>query len=157
MRAVVVERVDFVLLDELDDADRLGGFEGDFCEVLLVHDDVLLLCVLVALQDLVARYASVAARTAFVVLDPAVAQLVNLVEGERLGARRWVHPDGDVHERKLEESFPRWSHRGLLPFLVLTRLFASLAPLAPRSGRKAGPLGPGSRLMHSAAARAGYR
>src|SRR5204862_34987 len=62
----------------------------------VLDDDVLVLGVLVALDDLVGRDVDLADRAPAALTDAAVADLVELVEGDVLALGRGVHADGDA-------------------------------------------------------------
>ena len=56
VRRLEISRIDLFFLDEVDDVDRLGSFDGCGLEVVVRHDDEFALLVLVAFDDLVPRH-----------------------------------------------------------------------------------------------------
>src|SRR5262249_50809348 len=93
--------------NESVDVDRLFVRRPQLVHFLLVDDNVLPLAVLEARDDLVIRDLAVD-RAGLLVVDPAVALFVKLVQMDRSGVagRGRIRLDGQSHETEFEESLP---------------------------------------------------
>jgi hypothetical protein len=102
VRAVEVDGIDVGEIHEADDLDRLGALERDPLEIALLHEDVLTLGELPALDQLLGRHLPIVRRAPALLLDRRPALAVQRPERDvgPLGGNR--QPDRDVDEAEAD-------------------------------------------------------
>jgi hypothetical protein len=106
VRGIEVHRVELAGVGELEDLDDLGRLELDGREVGFLDDHILVFFELVALDD-VGAFHGAALGADHLLLEAAVAFLVELVEGNAAGGGRGVvEPDGQRNERQAQVTCP---------------------------------------------------
>ena len=108
---ILVDHVDRVFIDEGLDVHRVVGFDPDRIEVGVLDDDVLLVLVFVAL-DQVRALDQAELRIDRLHVDAVVGLLVQLIEGDalaRAGCR--IEPHRAAHQTQLEVALPTCSGR----------------------------------------------
>jgi hypothetical protein len=103
---VVVEWIHFLALHEIENLHALGGRWRQLLDLLIVDQDVGVLGVLVALDDLAALDGAVTGRAIELLLDARVALFVELVEADLLAPCRREQADRDRDQAESEISLP---------------------------------------------------
>src|SRR5688572_11715872 len=110
-----LDRVDLVLVDELQDVDLPPGAQGHLVEVLVGEDDDLAVGQLVALGDVAVLDLFTVDRADPLVLDPSAVGRVDLVEADVLVLGRGVELHADADEAERHSPAPDRSHAAPFP------------------------------------------
>jgi hypothetical protein len=139
--AVEVDRLDLVQVDEVGDVDGLGTARRDLVQLVRLHDHVLALGELVALDDVAGADFLARALVDPPVADPVGGAALQLVEVDRVVLRRREQPDGHGDQPECDHACPdRPCHaRPLRPSCraagAFTPFHAGTPRAAPRAGR----------------------
>jgi hypothetical protein len=122
----LADGIDLLLVDEAQDLHDFFGGRRDFLNFVFFDQDVLVLFVLVAFDDLRALDEAVVVGAERRLLDAGEALLMELVKGGVLGAGRRVEADGDRNQTKGQHALP--DRRGHGETSLRARAIASQNP-----------------------------
>ena len=115
IRAVEVERVDLVHLDELEDLHAVGRLRLDLLDLRVLHEDILVFDVLVPLDNLGALDRAVTRRAVQLLAHARVTRAVQLVEAHPFAARRGEQAHRDRDQAKGDIALPDSGGHGTSP------------------------------------------
>src|ERR1700733_15164470 len=106
VRSVEVERVDFIHFYKFQYFHGASGLRLDLVELFFLEEDILVLFVFVALDDFVAGNLALAVWAVQGHANARLADVVELVEADTLGARGGKQPNGDGDQPEGEVALP---------------------------------------------------